>query len=94
MAQVIDPSGCWFCLHIDDRHLVPYTCYVVRKPPSPFMFVAGARKKHLPTLVEALSMAFSSVSCTDMQLTSKNLSSLIDLVSNQHSQVRRGEGVG
>lgn len=90
MVQLTKPLGCWLCMHIADNCLAPYTCYIFRQPPSPVLFLAGVRKTHLVTLLEALCLTLNSVSYKEVDLTSKNLLSLLELVCNQHSQVCMG----
>ena len=87
MIQELLYSGVWLCLHIKDRSLCPYTCYVVRYPPSPMLFVTGVRKTHLDPLMEAICLTLDNSSCTLMDITGKDLDSLRTLVFDQHSQV-------
>ena len=87
MIQVWKPSGYWVCMHIQDKCLLSYTCYLVRCPPSPFLFVTGVKKTHLATVLEAVSLALNSTGYSHMDLSGKHLQSLMDLACNQHSQV-------
>lgn len=74
-------------MHISDQCHAPYTCYILRCPPSPTLFMAGVRRSHLVTLLEAISLTLNSVGYVEMDLTGKHLFSLIELVCNQYSQV-------
>ncbi len=87
MVQELMLSGIWLCLHISDKSLQPYTCYIVRYPPSPFLFVTGVRKTHLHPLMEAICLILDSSTCTLMDIAGKDLESVRSLVSDQHSQV-------
>lgn len=87
MVQILNGSGYWLCMHINDGCLAPYTCYILRCPPSPVLFVAGMRKSHLVTLLEAICLALDSTGYSHLDLSGKNLESLMELVCNQHSQV-------
>lgn len=87
MVDVLKPSGYWLCMHISDQCHAPYTCYILLRPPSPYLFLTGVRKAHLVTLLEAISLTLDSVGYTEMDLSGKDLKSLIELVCNQHSQV-------
>ena len=73
MLQELRASGIWLCLHIHDRSVPPYTCYVVRYPPSPMLFVTRVRPGHLVPLMEALSLALDSSKCTLLEIVGKDL---------------------
>lgn len=77
----------WLCVRIEDQRMAPYTCYLVRRPPSPLLFVNRVKKRHLGPLLEAVCQALGSTGLTDMDLAGKELDSLIELAANQHSQV-------
>ena len=67
--------------------MLPYSCFVLHSPPTPFLLVAGVRKKHLLCILEALSLALESAGWQDMGLTGRHVDSLLDILINQHSQV-------
>ena len=80
-------SGHWLCLHIVEEGVLPYSCFVLHSPPTPFLLVAGVRKKHLSCILEGLSLALECAGWQDMGLTGHHVDSLLDLLINQHSQV-------
>lgn len=80
-------SGHWLCLHIVEEGVLPYSCFVLHSPPTPFLLVAGVRKKHLSCILEGLSLALECAGWQDMGLTGRHVDSLLDLLINQHSQV-------
>ena len=76
----------WLCLHITDGK-VPYTCFILRSPSIPVLFLAGVRKTLLTPLLEALCLTLECTGCVDLELSGRNLDSLQDLAIHQHSQV-------
>ena len=85
--QEMVQAGSWIGIHINDECHVPYTCCLLRYPPSPFIFLSGLRRTHLATVLEAISLTLDSVGCTELGLSGNSLDSLVDMVLNQSSQV-------
>lgn len=76
-------------MHISDQCRSPYTCYILLCPPSPTLFVAGVKRGHLVILLEAINLTLGGDSYVQMDLSGKHLFSLMDMVCNQYSQVKK-----
>lgn len=87
LVDAVRCSGHWLCLHIAEEGLAPYSCFILHNPPTPFLLVASARKKHLLYILEALSLALECSGWTEVGLTGRHVDSLLDLMINRYSQV-------
>ena len=87
MAEIVKSSGHWLCLRIQDERQPPYTCFIFHSPPTPFLFLSGIKKAHLALVLEAVTLALDCHGCTDLELSGRNLNSLVELAIHQHSQV-------
>ena len=117
LADTIQSFKHWMCLHFEDSTLAPYSCFVLRYPPTPFILLAGVKKKHIKCIMEvhvhtftspkyntsiylykqeavvplflmqALSLTLECAGWSETELSGRSLDSLLDLLTNQYSQV-------
>ena len=88
-TQDLKPSGHWLCLRIQDLgcNKPPYTCYILRCPPAPFLLLAGVKRNHLELVLESITLALDCRGYADLDLSGRNLDSLMDSLVHQHCQV-------
>lgn len=86
LAESLHSSRHWLCLHMTDGGQTPYTCFLLRLPPTPFVLIAGMRKRHLQCVMEALSLSLECRGWRDAQLSGRRPDALLDLLLHQHSQ--------
>lgn len=87
-TQDLKAPGHWLCLRIQEcgSKKPPYTCYALRCLPTPFVLLSGVKKHHIDLVLESIALSLDCHDCTDLNLSGKNLSSLIDSLVYQHCQ--------